>query len=76
MAEIRIVPEGKQFAIPSFFMEGCRYVDDEVAIRFVEKVKDDFEALVDVKLTKEEAANIMGSIALFLGYDFVKKEGF
>jgi hypothetical protein len=74
MAEITIKPIG--FKMGGLRTVGCSVeIGGGVRIEFQEVFKGIVQQTIFVQLTNTEAFNIMGSAALFLGYDFVKKEG-
>lgn len=74
MANITIEPIGLE--MESLRADGCNLeVGGCVVIEFKEVIEGREEGTIKVHLTANEAVNIMGSIAMFLGYDFVKKEG-
>lgn len=74
MAENRKEPFG--FDITSLRLEGSSVgIGNSVLLEFEEIERGKHKSNVKVKLTEIEAVDVMRSIALFLGYDFVKKEG-
>lgn len=73
MAEITIKPMG--FKMGGLRTVGCSAeIGGGVRIEFQQVFNGIVQETIFVQLTATEVLNIMGSTALFLGYDFVKKE--